>query len=184
MNNKNAFLVTIPNVTIVEKIFELRRKIVKLGYGQLDPRANVLPHVTITYIENKNLSKDQINLIVKKLLELNFSKSITLTIKELLNWKHKIVASFDTNPIKELVTISQNLLRGLGLKVNDDYIKLYGNTIGDHMKIARHIDFQKLPLAMKLINSELPKKIVLDRIAFVGYDCDEKDIFWEKILRL
>jgi len=178
------FLIAIPEKSVVKKIFELRKKVVELGYASNDPRKNVLPHITLTYIENNNLPKDQISTIKSRLSEMVFDKSIILTVKKFLDWDHKIVALFETQPTKELRLTSQTLFQKMGVKVNKNYQKLYGDTVGDHMKILRQISLKSIQGTIELAKSVLPDKIIIDRIAFIGHGCEEKDILWQKRLTI
>ena len=180
MINKNLYLVAIPKQSTIVTISAIRNKSVEFGYGQPDSRVNTLPHITLTYIEEENISSDQIGLIVKKLSELKLHKPPSLVIKEITNWENKIVALFNTEPLNKLIFQSQTLFRNMQLKVNNAYITLYGNTVGDHMKIVRHIYPEKVLLANELVKLDLPKLITLERIAFISYDCTDKDIIWQK----
>jgi len=173
------YLIAIPNVSTIKKIFDLRRKLVDLGYGLPDPRAKVLPHVTFAYIEEENLTSEQNDLLVKKLSELSFSKPIKLQVKEIVNWEHKIVSLFDTTPIRELVTSSEKLFKEIRIKVNEDY----KNFVGNHMKVARQIKPEKVQQALRLIKLKFPKEIILDGVAYINkYGGEEKDILWQKKL--
>ena len=173
------YLITIPNVLTIKKIFDLRRKLVGLGCGLPDPRAKVLPHVTIVYIEEKNLTLEQNDLLVKKLSELSFSKSIKLKVKEIVNWEYKIVSLFDTTPIRELVTSSEKLFKEIRIKANEDY----KNLVGNHMKVVREIKPEKVQQVLRLIKLKFPKEIIFDRVAYINkYGGEEKDILWQKKL--
>jgi hypothetical protein len=151
------------------------------GLGNKDPRKNALPHTTVLYIEEK-LTKKNTNEAVKQLSKLKAYKPVTLDIKEITNWKHKIVAILDTSPVLNIKDDLESLFSEIPIKVNKKYKKLYGNTIGDHMKLARQVKANKIDETISFFKRNIPSKITFERMALIGYKTEEKNILWDKEL--
>jgi len=177
----NPFLVITPDKDTINLIYKIRKELLEKQFGIIDPRARVLPHITLTYIEEE-LTKEKIETIINNLNKVNLPKSLQIGIKEVINWDQKIVATFDPSVLNQLVEDFRLVFEGLSVKVNSDYEELYGKTIGDHMKIAREVKPEKMSIALELTQKTFPKKFNLETVAFIGYDCEEKDVLWKKIL--
>lgn len=172
-------LVLLPDKGFTQNIFNLRKQVVDMKLGNIDKRANVLPHVTVLYFE-ENLSKDKTNEVIQLLRNLQIKRPITLDIKEITNWEHKVVAIFNTSPVCNLKKGIENILSKTELKFNTEYKKIYGDTIGDHMKLARQILPEKVKEVINMFQNQLPQEISFERITLVNYDTEEKDILWSK----
>lgn len=174
-------LILLPTNEFIQNIFNLRKQIVEIGLGENDPRINVLPHSTILYIE-EDLTKEQINKIIQQLDKLQIHKPIVLGISKITNWKHKVIAMLDTSPLENLKNEIETLLNKTNIKFNNEYKKDYGDTIGNHIKLARQIYPNKIKEAINMFQKNLIKEISFERIAFIDYETEEKDILWEKRL--
>lgn len=174
-------IVLLPNKQFIQNVLELRKQIVDMKLGEIDPRENVLPHTTILYFEEA-LTKEQINKIVQHLDSLQINQPIALDIVKVTIWKHKVVAIFDVSPLQSIKNEIDKLLSKTPIKFNTEYKKIYGNTFGDHMKLARQVRPNKNEEVIKLFQKNLPNKISFEKVALIGYGTEEKDILWEKKL--
>lgn len=174
-------LVLLPNKQFIQKVFNLRKQIVENKLGKSDPRDKVLPHTTVLYFE-ENLTDKKVDECMHQLNNLQISKPIILDIIEVTNWEHKVVARFNASPLDSLKSKVGKLISNTKIRFNTEYKKVYGDTIGDHMKLARQINVNKIEETKKLFKKTLPKNIQFERIAFIGYEGEEKDILWQKQL--
>ncbi len=174
-------LVLLPNKQFIEDVFRLRKQILKDNLGEKNSRESVLPHSTIIYLE-KDITKEKTSEIIKQLDKLSSYKPIFLSILEIINWENKIIAKFDNSPIKKLKDEIDGLLGKNEIKFNEEYKKVFGNTIGDHMKLARQVYQAKIEETINIFKENLPKNICFNRIAFIDYKTEEKDILWQKKL--
>ena len=179
--NMNPFLVITPDKDTIDLIYKIRKELVEKQFGIVDSRAKVLPHITLTYIEEE-LTKEKIEAVINSLIKMDLPKSFQINVKEIVNWDQKIVAMFDPSALNQLVENFKLVFKGLSIKANSNYEGLYGKTIGDHMKIAREVKLEKIPIALELIQNTFPNKFNLETVAFIDYDCEEKDILWKKSL--
>jgi len=147
--------------------------------GNPDTRRDVLPHITILYFE-ENLSREKTNKVIQRLNDFQIKQPVTIDTKKITNWEHKVVAIFNTFPIHNVKEEIEKLLSKTEIKFNTEYKKIYGDTIGDHMKLARQIYSGKVKEVINIFQNHLPKKISFERIALVNYETKEKDILWEK----
>jgi len=177
----NPFLVIIPNTEACNLIFKLRDRITDEGFGLIDSRKKVIPHITITYIEEE-LTKNQIDDLIKNLDSVVLPKELSLDLINVTNWDKKAVALFNPSDLSKIVDNYRKVFNDLSIKVNIDYENAYGKTIGDHMKIAREIKPEMAEKALNLIKSTMPQQISFEKVAFIGYECEVKDILWEKSL--
>lgn len=160
--------VLIPEEKIINKIWELRT-------NTLDVRAKTLPHVTIGYfgdIDEKNIPK-----IIAGLNTIQKFSKVELKITRYISFENKIAAEFDSSNLQVIILAFENIIRDLGVEINKD-----GKWIGDHMKIVRDIKPKDVGKMTENIEDKLPKKIIFDRMALLGYGCTENDILWEKKL--
>jgi 2'-5' RNA ligase len=176
-------IVLLPNKQFIQNVLKLRRQVVDMKLSKADPRENVLPHTTILYFE-ETLTKQQISMMVQHLDCLHINQQITLDIIKVTSWKNKVVAMFDTSPLSSLISDVEKLIGKTKVRFNTDYKKIYGDSIGDHMKLARKINPNSTEEVVKLFKNYLPMKITFERIAFIGYETMEKDILWEKKLSI
>lgn len=174
-------IVLLPNKQFIQNILKLRKQIVDMKLGKIDPRENVLPHTTVLYFEEV-LIKEQIDNIIQQLDNLQINQPITLDIVKITSWKHKVVAMFDISPLSNLKSEIEKLISKTEVKFNTEYKKIYGNSIGDHMKLARQINPNNSGEIIELFQNNLPMKVPFQRIAFIGYETVEKDILWEEKL--
>lgn len=171
-------LVLLPNKEFNQNIFNLRKQIIDTKLGNIDLRGNVLPHVTILYFE-EDITKGKIDTLIQFLNSLQLKQPITLDIEKITNWEHKVVAIFKTFPLVSLKKNIELIVSGVGLKFNTEYIKTYGDTIGDHMKLARQVLPGKTNKVISIFQKCLPKKVAFERIALVNYNTEEKGMLWE-----
>lgn len=174
-------IVLISEDKLIQDIFHIRKEIVEKGLATPDPRSRALPHSTILYTE-EDLGQEKINQIIQKLDRLKINNRISLKIKEYVYWEPKIAAMLDISPLQSLKIELDCLLGNLNFCFNKEYISLYGNTIGDHVKLARGIYPDKADDSIRLFRANLPKQITFSRIAFIGYNTEEKDILWQRNL--
>lgn len=177
----NPFLVIIPDKNTIDLIYKIRKELVEKQFGIADPGASVLPHITLTYIEEE-LTKKKIEAIINNLNKANLPKSLQINVKEVVNWNQKIIAMFDPSSLNQLVEKFRQVFDELSIKVNSNYEALYGKTIGDHMKVAREAKPEKMPISLEFVQKTFPNKFNLETVAFIGYDCEEKDVLWKKSL--
>lgn len=171
-------LVLLPNKEFTQNIFNLRKQIIDTKLGNVDPRGNVLPHTTILYFE-EDISKENMDRLSQLLNNLQLKQPITLNVEKITNWKHKVVALFDISPLVSLKEYMELIVNRTGLKFNTEYKKTYGDTIGDHMKLARQVIPEKTNEVVSIFQNQLPKKVSFERIALINFDAEEKDILWE-----
>jgi hypothetical protein len=174
----NHFLITIPKKEVCDIIFRFRNQIVDAGFAQIDSRINAIPHVTITYIEQE-LNNHQIDDLISSFNSIVIPTKISLSLLDITNWNEKVVALFNPSVLAGLVNEYKKAFDKLLIKVNKDYESHYGQTIGDHMKIAREIQPDKIETVLKLAKSTIPLQVPLEKIALIGYGCETKDIIWE-----
>lgn len=162
-------------------IFNARKQIVDAKFGKYDTRSKVLPHITIIYFE-ESLTKEKIEKIIQQLNNLQIKHLISLNVTEITDWGHKIVAMFDASLLQNIKDEAEKLIIRTKIKYNVEYKKTYGDTIGDHMKLARQIFPNKIDKTINLLQNTLPSKVNFERIALIGYGSEEKDILWERKL--
>jgi 2'-5' RNA ligase len=176
-------IVLIPNKKLVNKIFHLRRSIITNKLGEQDARRKVLPHSTICYFEEE-LCRKNISTIINKLNQLNQQIQITLDVKQITNWDQKIIALLDIMPLSHIKNNLESLIDKTNIKFNVEYKQIYGDTIGNHMKLVREVHKDKINAVIEIFIREIPKKITFNRIALIGYESEEKDVLWQKILSI
>ena len=152
-----------------------------MDLGKIDPRKNVLPHTTILYFEEE-LTKEQLDNMIQQLDKLQLNWRITLDIVKITSWKHKLVAMFNISSLHNLKSEVEKLIGRTEVKFNTEYKRAYGDSIGDHVKLARQVNPNNTDEAMELFQNNLPIKVTFERIALIGYGTMEKDMLWEKEL--
>jgi len=172
-------IVLLPNKEFIQKVFNLRKQLVDMRLGNADPREKVLPHATILYFEEK-IAKDDIGKINIQLDNLQIRQPIALEINKITSWEHKVVAMFNISPLQNIKKEVEKLISKTKIKANTEYRQIYGDTVGDHMKLARQVKDNKIKEAIGLFKSNIPSKISFERVALIGYETEEKDILWEK----
>lgn len=176
----------------------LRNKFVELGFGKKGKRFFTLPHVTVSYLKNVS-----INNFGKKLFRnldqvVAHTKKQNLPLKSLANWDGKIVALFDNKVLFSLTTELDKILCQHRFSGNKKYLE-YINSIeeekgldlspkvqwvlGDHMKVLRGIDDNKVAKAKLILNRKLPKIFIFDRLCLIKYGCRNKDIVWSNYFK-
>ena len=176
-------IVLLPNKEFIQKVFNLRKQLVDMGFGDVDPREKVLPHTTILYFEEE-ITKDKIKKISKQLDKLLIKQQIDMKIIKITNWEHKVVAKFNTSPLQNIKKEVEILIGEINVKSNTEYNKIYGDSIGDHMKLARQVNSNNTNEVIELFQNNLPIKVHFERIVLIGYETTEKDILWEKKLSI
>jgi 2'-5' RNA ligase len=176
-------IILLPDKLFCQQVFNLRKQLVDMEFGNLDPREKVLPHTTILYFEEE-ISKDKIGKINKQLDNLQIKKPIVMEINKITSWEHKLVGMFNISPLHNIKKEVERLVSKIKIRFNTEYIKIYGDTIGNHMKLARQVENNKIDEAISLFENNIPSKISFDRVAFIGYETEEKDILWEKKLSI
>lgn len=162
----NSFLVITPDKDAIDLIYRIRKELVEKQFGNVDSRARVVPHITLSYIEQE-LTKQQIETVINSFKELDILKSLEIDIKEVVSWDQKIVTKFDPSLLEPWVENFRQVFERLSIKVNLNYEELYGKTIGDHMKVARCIKAEKMDSAIKFVKDSLPKKIIFEKVSFL-----------------
>lgn len=181
MTKMSQFLVIIPSKEITNIILELRNQIMHEGFGEFDQRINVIPHITITYLEEELTNENGPNLF-KNLDLVALPNFFTVNNRGVVNWDRKIVALFNPLDLTNLVENYRKVFEESSIKVNYNYEHLYGKTIGDHMKVAREIKPEKLEETLNLARKILPQQIPIERLALINYEGKEQDILWQKYL--
>ncbi len=176
------YVALIPEKGIVDKIIDLRKKIVALGLAGEDPRADILPHLCIAYLNDETeYGEALINEIKKRLSGLVFPKEFNLTAEKYgdLITPGKIAALFKSEDTKDMVEKVDTILLNLGVSGNAKYISVLNTPVGDHMELARQIKEGKTEEVKAMFDAELPKGMIFNRIVLMGYGCREKDIPWQ-----
>jgi len=139
------YLGLIPSQNSFEKIYAIRENIIK-KYKIDDYRKKPIFHVTIAYLNSRNIN-DLINLLVKyDLNKLYLSKPIKLNIMRTKWWKNeKIVFTLDNTPLIAMVINIEEITKKYNM--NQAYrqqIKQFSSDdledIGDHLKLIRNIN--------------------------------------------
>jgi len=175
------YIALLPDTFVSNTILQLRKEVVDLNLGNIDSRQKVLPHTTILSFE-EDIRNEKVNEIIELLNKLQYSDSITLPVIDITNWDQKVVAMFDIDPLRQLKTEVDALVRKSDIAFDTEYKKLYGNTIGDHMKLARQIKKDTIEEVKTLFRRNLPQLITFTRVVLIEYGCDEKDILWSNDL--
>jgi 2'-5' RNA ligase len=176
------YVAIIPERRIIDKIIELRKKIVELDLADKDPRADVLPHLCVAYLNDEiDYGESLITDMKKKLTELEFPKKINLTAETYgdLITPGKIAAMFRPEDTKDMVEKVDTVLAKLGVSGNAKYESALNTPVGDHMKLARQIKEGKMEEVKAVFDTELPKEMIFNRVVLMGYGCQEKDILWQ-----
>lgn len=177
----NLYIALLANEAVSQTIMRLRKTIVDKELGNNDPRGNVIPHTTILSFE-ENISNEKANEISNTLNKLHSCELIQLKITEFVNWDHKVVAMLNRTPIITLKSEIDAMVNETQVKFDTEYKKLYGETIGDHMKLARQIYTRNIESVKLLFKQNMPLQIEFDRIALIKYKFEDKDIIWERNL--
>ena len=68
------------------------------------------------------------------------------------------------------------------LSGNVEYVSSVKTPVGDHLKIVRNVYPTKIDETKKYLASKLDPIIEFNRIVLIKYNCQEKDILWQKNL--
>ena len=173
------YIFLIPEEKAIKEIYKIRKTILDRGLAEKDPRNTALPHITLVYFE-ENLTDSKIQKTLNQLKSLKFDTPIHLGIKDIVSWEEKVVAMLEISPLKTIKANLGELLRKTDIKFNKEYMKLYGDTIGDHMKLARQVSLNKQEQVKRMFREQLPDIMKFERVAFIDYGAEEKDILWQK----
>jgi 2'-5' RNA ligase len=164
---------------ICELVWSIRREVVQKGWAEIDSRANVLPHLTVTYLKGTD-DVYAISELGKKLEGLLVAQTQILKIKEIGYFRNKAVMMFDPDNTRELVEEIDRLVGKMS--ENMAYVREAMTPVGDHIKIVREILDGKMDDIKTLLEERLPEIVEFDRVALIGYGCEEKDIRWQRKL--
>lgn len=181
---KKLYVALIPDVETIDLIWELRKKVVEMGWGEDDPRGKILPHCCISYLkEGEEISEEMKVGMIARLDEADWGEKIALAVERCDTISEgKLAVFFDADDMRELVAKAERAVGQLAVVGNQKYVEKFGTEIGDHMKLARHIKGEHKSEVSRLFEGKVGSSVIFERVVFAGYGFEEKDILWEKQL--
>jgi len=193
-----SYIVLLPTSEITNLIFDLRRELVKLGFGGSGDRFSTLPHVTISYLSDTSDSELN-NMLFQELDQVvAHTKTYKLSLKKFTDWGGNIVAMFNNETLFSLTSVLEEVLSRHKISGNQEYFDSINiiekndgsplstsipQVLGDHMKILREIDGDRISEAKQILAKKLPEIFIFDRICLIKHGCRDEDIVWSNYLK-
>lgn len=171
----------LPSKDIIHQIYSLREKSLKSGLSDYDPRGFTLPHLCLQYLIDKDYDNIFIASLKAALEKFSLTKAVNLKVNLLGNYENKMIAIFNPGDTQAFVNEISLIIDKYKISSNKEYVNQFGTPVGDHMKLIRQVKDGKIN-EVKQLFKQLPSSIIFNRLVLIDYDCQEKDILWERKL--